>query len=175
MSQRWRCWVFYWETIITCSSERNHNTYKSLIDISPAGAITFVSDLYEGSLSNRELTSQCGLLKLLETHDSVMPDNGFDIQDLLASVSVKYNMPPKRQGEKQLTPQEIITSKKTRCSQNSCWTFNQMLKRVPISGKNNAEQSLWCCWQDCFCCSSPFQFSACLGMLSKVMARGTWF
>ena len=38
-----------------CSSYKNHVTLKGLVGISPSGAITFVSQLYTGSNSDREI------------------------------------------------------------------------------------------------------------------------
>ena len=42
---------------LTFSNYKNHNTYKVLIAISPSGAISFVSDLFGGNISDKELTS----------------------------------------------------------------------------------------------------------------------
>jgi hypothetical protein len=36
--------------------QQNHNIFKALTDISPSGAVTFVSKLYPGNISNKELT-----------------------------------------------------------------------------------------------------------------------
>ena len=80
---------------LTFSKYKNHNTYKALIAISPSGAISFVSDLFGGNISDKELTSRCGLLDLLEDGDSVMADKGFNIADLLNAKSVTLNIPPK--------------------------------------------------------------------------------
>ena len=96
----------------TWSSYKNHNTFKSLIGISPDGAITFVSDLYEGSISDRELTEVSGLLQKLERGDSVMADKGFEVQDMLASIGVRLNIPPKKRGDRQMTPEDICKTKK---------------------------------------------------------------
>ena len=63
---------------LTFSSYMNHNTYNA---ISLSGVIIFVSDLYPGSISDKEFTSQCGLLNLLENGDSVMADRGFEIKE----------------------------------------------------------------------------------------------
>ena len=49
---------------MTYSSYKNHNMYKALIGISPGGAITFVSKLFPGSISDKELTRKSGLLDL---------------------------------------------------------------------------------------------------------------
>jgi len=50
---------------MTFSSYKNNNTFKALVGISPSGAITFVSSLYSGSISDKELTRQSGILALL--------------------------------------------------------------------------------------------------------------
>ena len=80
---------------LTFLNYKNHNTFKVLKAISPSGAISFVSDLFGGNISDKELTSQYGLLDLLEDGDSVMEDKGFNIADLLNARSVTLNIPPK--------------------------------------------------------------------------------
>lgn len=65
----------------TFSNYKNTKTYKALVGISPSGGITFVSKLYAGSISDKELTRNSGILDMLETSDSVMADHGFDIQE----------------------------------------------------------------------------------------------
>ena len=52
------------------SSYKNHNMYKALIGICPGGIVTFVSKLYSGLISDRELTKKSGLLDLLERGDT---------------------------------------------------------------------------------------------------------
>ena len=79
---------------MTFSNYKNSNTYKVLVEISPAGAITFISDLYAGAISDKELTKESGILQLLEIGDTVMADRGFDIQDDLTPLGVKLNVPP---------------------------------------------------------------------------------
>ena len=54
---------------INFSNYKNDNTYKGLDGISPNGVITFVSLLYPGSISDKELTRRCGILELLEEGD----------------------------------------------------------------------------------------------------------
>lgn len=51
-------------------SYKSSTTVKHLIGISPHGAITFVSSLYTGMISDKEITSS-GILDLLEPGDSV--------------------------------------------------------------------------------------------------------
>ncbi|KXJ07236.1 hypothetical protein AC249_AIPGENE18902 [Exaiptasia diaphana] len=79
------------------SEYKSHNTYKELVGISPNAWVTFVSQLYGGSISDRELVEKSHLIDLLEPPDLIMADRGFDIQDLLAHKRVKLYIPPKRQ------------------------------------------------------------------------------
>ena len=44
------------------SQYKSHVTYKGLIGIAPSGAITFVSQLYEGSISDQEIVKRSGFL-----------------------------------------------------------------------------------------------------------------
>ena len=46
------------------SSYKNHTTIKGLIGISPGDAITFVSQLYTGHISDREIVMRSGFLNL---------------------------------------------------------------------------------------------------------------
>ena len=54
--------------------------YKGLIGISSSGAIVFMSDLYPGCISDKELTRMCGILDMLEKGDTLMADREFDIE-----------------------------------------------------------------------------------------------
>ena len=75
------------------SSYKNYATLKGLIGVSLAGHITFISELYTGSVSDREIIMRSGFLDLpFDTNDSVMADKGFTFQDLLPAVSL--NIPP---------------------------------------------------------------------------------
>ena len=76
------------------SSYKNHMTLKGSIAISPAGhtCISFISQLYTGSISVKEITEQSGFLDLpFGDNDSVIADKGFTIQDLLP-VGVSLNI-----------------------------------------------------------------------------------
>ena len=90
------------EQYMTFYSYKNTNTFKSLIEITPSGAICFVSSLYSGSISDKESIRQSGFLPLLEKGNSVMADKGFDISDLLLPLDVSLNIPPFLHGKPQL-------------------------------------------------------------------------
>ena len=97
---------------MTFSNYKNHNTFKALIGISPSRAITFVSLLFPGSISDKELTRKSGLLDLLERGDSVMADRGFDIEDDLILQGVRLNIPPFLRGKQQLDEDERVITRR---------------------------------------------------------------
>ena len=90
------------------SSYKNHVTLKGLVGISPSGAITFVSQLYTGSISDREIVLRSGLLaQAFDVGDSVMADKGFQIQDILP-LGVSLNIPPFLGGNSQMTAEDVV-------------------------------------------------------------------
>lgn len=99
---------------LTYSTYKSSNTLKVLIGISCTGGITFISDAYGGSISDRCLFEKCGLTDLLEKNDIVLADRGFQIQDILAPNDVTLNVPEfmKRKAD-QLEPEQLSRSKKT--------------------------------------------------------------
>lgn len=93
----------------TYSNYKSANTLKGLVGISPSGSLTFISQLYTGSVSDREITERCGILKMpFQAGDTVMADKGFDIQDLLDPISVKLNMPPFLHMQDQMPAQDVV-------------------------------------------------------------------
>ena len=83
---------------------------KGLIAISPAGHISFLSQLYTGSIAGREITERSGFLDLpFDANDSVRADKVFTIQDLLP-VGVSLNIPPFLDRSAQLPPEDGVNS-----------------------------------------------------------------
>ncbi|XP_014860504.1 PREDICTED: uncharacterized protein LOC106928634 isoform X1 [Poecilia mexicana] len=62
-------------------SHRSLCTMRALVGIAPHGAVTFVSDLYRGSFSNRELFKCSGIAENLTEDMAVMVNKGFLIRD----------------------------------------------------------------------------------------------
>lgn len=89
------------------SHYKGANTFKGLIGIAPHGAVTFVSCLYTGCMSDVEITKLSGLIELLEKNDSLMADKGFTIEKLLKDHDVALNIPPFLHSNQSFTPAEV--------------------------------------------------------------------
>ncbi|XP_038133840.1 uncharacterized protein LOC119778593 isoform X2 [Cyprinodon tularosa] len=63
------------------STYKSHCTMKGLVGIAPHGAVTFISELYGGSVSDKEIFRQSGIAELLTEDMAVMVDKGFLISD----------------------------------------------------------------------------------------------
>ena len=93
----------------TWSNYKHHNTAKLLIACTPNGAISYISSLYVGSISDVELTRVSGLIPKLPNNEgvSIMADRGFTIRDQLNEVGVELNIPPFLDGQKQLPSRKV--------------------------------------------------------------------
>ncbi|XP_065888295.1 uncharacterized protein [Dysidea avara] len=96
----------------TFSAYKNRNTVKVLIGILPSGVIAFVSPTYEGSISDKELTQVCGILDKREYGDEIMAYKGFQIQDLLAPLGVRLNVPPFLNSKVQMPVADVLLTRK---------------------------------------------------------------
>lgn len=68
---------------ITWSNNKHRNTFKLLVGITPTGVVSFIPPLWTGSISDKEIVNQSGLLNLLEEGVAVMADKGFLVRELL--------------------------------------------------------------------------------------------
>lgn len=94
----------------TYSNYKGSTTLKGLIGVCPSGEITFVSSLYQGSISDKQITKQSGILSLLEEGDEVMADKGFLIGDLLSPINASLVVPPFLNQRRQFTREEVTTT-----------------------------------------------------------------
>ena len=86
----------------TWSDYKHHNTWKVLVGVTPNGQVSFISDLWGGQVSDKQITRGSGVLNLLEPGDNVIVDRGFDIPDIVSN-GVVVNMPPFLAGRDQMT------------------------------------------------------------------------
>ena len=89
------------------STYKSHTAYKELVGIAPTGSIVFVSHLYTGCISDKEITRVSGILDLIEEGDSVMADKGFEIADLLSIRKASLNIPPFLNTSDQFTAEDV--------------------------------------------------------------------
>ncbi|XP_046550060.1 uncharacterized protein LOC124259883 [Haliotis rubra] len=94
------------------SDYKSHMTYKALIGISPAGVVTFSSDLYCGSISDKQITKLSGLVELCEEGDAIMADKGFLISDFTTPRGIDLIIPPFKTKKQQMTQHEVNVTKK---------------------------------------------------------------
>ena len=83
----------------TWSSYKHQNTLKFLLACTPSGTITFVSKLYTGNISDKNIVSKSGFLDLIKPEHNVVADRGFLIRDLLAIRGATLNIPPFSHGK----------------------------------------------------------------------------
>ena len=91
---------------------KSHVTYKGLIGITPSGSVTFITQLFNGLISDREIVSKSGFLELSlwNSQNSVIPDRRFLIYDELKELGVLLNIPYFLAGRYQLTATEVKIS-----------------------------------------------------------------
>lgn len=79
---------------ITFSQYKNTTTMKGLVAVSENGLVMYCSELYGGSITDRQIIEKCKLLEYLKPGDIVLADKGFDISDILEKKKVALNIPP---------------------------------------------------------------------------------
>lgn len=88
--------MWFW-TVLNCSA-KHQTLFSSRVRYSrptshtapskgwlelPHGALTFVSSLYEGAISDREILKQSGIVSLLKPTMAIMVDKGFLVEDFI--------------------------------------------------------------------------------------------
>ena len=91
----------------TWSNYKHHNTAKVLLGITPQGVVSFVSNCWDGRVSDKHLTENSGLLQELLPGDAVLADRGFDIAESVGTVQAKLHIPAFTKGKSQLSALEV--------------------------------------------------------------------
>lgn len=120
----------------TFSQYKNDNTYKCLLGIVPKGSFCFVSDCYEGSISDYDIFMQCGIVEMLRPHDVIMVDRGFDVQADMDPYNVKVVIPPFLKQRSRLTPQEEIYGKRVSRARGHVERAIRRLKSWKLLGRH---------------------------------------
>lgn len=99
----------------TFSSYKNKNTLKVVVGCTPRGAVSYVSQAYGGSSSDRQIIERSSLVadkSRFEKRDSIMADRGILVQDLFANKDVTVNTPTLLKGKSQLEPEQLHHDRK---------------------------------------------------------------
>lgn len=98
----------------TFSTYKNRNTLKVLVGISPRGQVTFLSDVYGGSASDRQIVERSSLVNngTFNSQDQIMADRGIMVQDLVSALNVYMNTPTTMKGVSQLASDTVIRDRK---------------------------------------------------------------
>ena len=100
----------------TYSDYKSINTSKGLVGVDSKGGILFVSHLYTGSTSDKEISQRSRMYDLLkrkmeigELHqgDAIMADKGFNIGKELEEIGLKLNIPPFLGKRKRLSAEDV--------------------------------------------------------------------
>lgn len=91
------------------SSYKHRNTLKGLVGVAPNGVVTYISQLYPGSVSDKKIVKDCGVLKVFEAGDLILADKGFLISDILPP-GVSLNI-PSFLNQSQFSPEQIIQTR----------------------------------------------------------------
>ena len=136
------------------SAYKHHTTMKCLIAVNPNGAACFISDLYEGSIDDVTLFSQCGILNYINTGDSLLVDKGFTVQDLLTPRQATVFIPPFLGKRATFTKEEILLTKRIAKARIDVERFNERLRKFRLLDKTTIDSSTYSCTTGLCCCMS---------------------
>ena len=83
-----------------------------------------MSDLYEGSIDDITLFSQCDILNSINTGDSLLVDKGFTVQDLLTPRQATVFISPFLGKRATFTKEEILLTKRIAMARIHVERFN---------------------------------------------------
>lgn len=97
------------------STYKHKNTVKTIIGITPRGQVSYISDVYGGSASDRQIIERSDLVKdgsLFERGDSIMSDRGIMVQDIFWHLGVSVNTPTPLRNKTQLSSKEVVNDRR---------------------------------------------------------------
>ena len=97
---------------VTFSAYKNKNTAKVIIGVTPGGLTSYVSDVYGGSASDRQIIERSDVTEKVQKGDIIMADKGFDVQDIFAAKDVTVNIPTFFKKKNRMTGQCVIRDRK---------------------------------------------------------------
>ena len=104
----------------TYSTYKSGNAVKALVGVDANGALMYVSQLYQGYISDKQLIRRSGFLEVLKYKieiseirygDAIMADKGFNIDDELDELGIKLNQPPYRERQVQFSAEDVMRTR----------------------------------------------------------------
>ena len=96
----------------TWSQYKHYNTAKYLISITPQGVISYISNGWEGRVSDKHIVENYGYLDNLLPGDVVVADRGLDVADSFALQGATLDIPTFTRGVSQLSPGNVESTRK---------------------------------------------------------------
>ncbi|KAJ8728795.1 hypothetical protein PYW07_006491 [Mythimna separata] len=90
------------------SSYKHANTLKILVGAAPGGLLSYGSQAYAGSISDRQMVERSDLMTKGQSGDSLLADRGFTIQDMFIDKNVTVRIPAFLKGKSQLPGLTVI-------------------------------------------------------------------
>ncbi|KAK3909668.1 O-methyltransferase bfoE [Frankliniella fusca] len=116
----------------TFSAYKSSNTMKFLVGISCFGGLSFLSEGFEGSISDRKLLVESGLMDYLQPEDAIMADRGFDCEDLCDEKEVNLLIPAFLDHRTHFTARELILNRSIAVSRIHVETFIGLIKQFRL-------------------------------------------
>ncbi|KAK3918664.1 ATP-dependent helicase hrq1 [Frankliniella fusca] len=95
----------------TYSSYKGCNTVKFLVASSVYGGLSYISEGFEGNISDRKLFLKSGILDHINPDEAIMVDRGFDIEADLNKRDIDIIIPPFLGGRTAFTEREMYIGK----------------------------------------------------------------
>lgn len=96
----------------TFSTYKNRNTVKVLVGATPGGLVSYMSNAYGGSTSDRQIVERSGLPSLCDVNDSIMADKGFNVQDIFAPKDIQINIPTFFKKRNRMSGETVVRDRK---------------------------------------------------------------
>ncbi|KAE8740952.1 hypothetical protein FOCC_FOCC013526 [Frankliniella occidentalis] len=116
----------------TYSAYKGANTLKALVCLSCHGGLSYISEGYEGSIYDRKLLIESGLLEKMLPEEALMADRGFDAEDLFDERDLELIMPAFLGNRENFTARELIRNRAIAVSRIHVETFIGMIKQFRL-------------------------------------------
>ena len=116
----------------TFSINKNKNTFKLLVSSTPDGLLSYCSEAYGGSISDRQIFERSNIINKCDSQDSIMVDRGFNVQDICAPKDIRVNIPSFLKGKSQLPGLSILQDRKLSSKRAHIETLIGLIKTYKI-------------------------------------------